>query len=62
MTDDMTYGAKTLVGDHNWRKGPRLPALLAFLFGRRERFVHLGVRCTIAWWRGAPYLITITEA
>lgn len=59
---DMAYGAKVLVGDYNWRDGPKLPSLAAFLFGRRERFEHLGMRCTIAWWKGEPYLIRMREA
>ncbi|TNF21861.1 MAG: hypothetical protein EP318_06205 [Rhodobacteraceae bacterium] len=59
---DMSYGAKVLVGDDNWRYGPKLPALAAFLFGRRERFEHLGMRCTVAWYKGQPYLIHMREA
>jgi hypothetical protein len=59
---DMAYAAQVLVGDHNWREGPTGPALAAWLFGRRTRFTHLGMRCTIAWWRGKPYLVGLREA
>jgi hypothetical protein len=58
---DLSQGGKVLVGDHNWRQGPFLGAAAAFLFGRRERFVHLGMRCTLSWWKGCPYLISIRE-
>lgn len=60
--DDMVQGGKVLVGDHNWREGPLWPSVCAFLFGARERFTHLGMRCTVAWWRGKPYLIGLREA
>ncbi|MFB9148743.1 hypothetical protein [Roseovarius ramblicola] len=60
--EDMVKGAKVLVGDENWRKGPVWLAFWAFLFGRRERFEHLDMRCTIAWWRDKPYLVSIREA
>ncbi len=60
--DDAAVGAIVLVGDHNWRKGPFWPALCALLFGRRERFVHLGLRCSVAWWRGQPFLVRVREA
>lgn len=59
---DMAIGAIVLVGDYNWRDGPWLPATMAFLFGQRQRFEHLGMRCTVAWWRGDPYLIWLREA
>lgn len=55
----MEIGAIVLVGDHLWRKGPRLKAALAFVFGRRQRFEHLGKHCTVAWFCGNPYLIHI---
>lgn len=58
---DMVCGSKVLVGDHNWRKGPFWPAMLAYLFGKRERFTHLGMRCTVAWHNGKPYLIDLRE-
>jgi len=58
---DMAYGTKVFVGDHNWRKGPFWPAMAALLFGQRERFEHLGMRITIAWRHGKPYLIRIRE-
>lgn len=61
-SQDMVRAAKVLVGDDNWRRGPNLPAIAAFLFGRRERFERLGMHCTIAWWKGAPYLIHMREA
>lgn len=53
----MDVGAVVLVGDHNWRKGPRLKAALAFVFGHRQRFEHLDKHCTVAWFCGTPYLI-----
>lgn len=59
---DAAIGSVVLVGDYNWRQGPMRAALAAWLFGRRERFVHLGLRCTVAWWRGQPYLISLREA
>ncbi len=55
--------AVLLVGDYRWRKGPRLNALCAWLFGRREVFrTHLGDVAEIAWWRGEPYLVALEEA
>lgn len=59
---DAAYGVKVLVGDHNWRKGPVRAAVAAWLFGRRERFEHLGMHCTVAWWKGKPYLVGLREA
>lgn len=59
---DMACAAKVLVGDDNWRNGPKLPAIAAFLFGARERFEHLDLRCTVAWHKGKPYLISVREA
>jgi hypothetical protein len=59
---DMVQGGKVLVGDRNWREGPVLVSICAFLFGTRERFIHLGMLCTVAWWRGKPYLIGLSEA
>lgn len=59
---DLAYGAVVLVGDHNWRRGPKLAAALAFLLGRRQRFEHLGMRCLVAWRKDKPYLISIREA
>ena len=61
-TSDLAYGAVVLVGDHNWRRGPFWPAALAFLFDRRQRFEHLGMRCLVAWHKDKPYLISIREA
>jgi len=58
---DLAYGAVVLVGDHNWRRGPKLAAALAFLFGQRQRFEHLGMRCLVAWRKGEPYLISIRD-
>jgi len=58
---DMALGSVVLVGDHNWRKGPMWRALAAFLLGRRQRFVHLNMRCTVAWYKDQPYLINIRE-
>ena len=62
MRGDAATGSVVLVGDYNWRRGPFRRALGAYLFGRRERFVHLGMRCTVAWWRDQPYLISMREA
>lgn len=59
---DMAYAAQVLVGDENWRRGPWRPALAAWAFGRRTRFTHLGMRCTVAWWKGQPYLVGMREA
>ena len=60
--EDMACAAMVLVGDDNWRKTGRWrDCLMAVLFGRRTRFVHLGMRCTVAWWRDQPYLIWMTE-
>lgn len=58
---DWSVGTLVLVGDHNWRKGPRLAAMCAFLFGSRQRFEHLDMVCTVAWYRGKPYLIRMRE-
>lgn len=52
-----------LAGDWHWRKGPRWKALCAWLFGERETVVtHLNDVAHIAWWRGEPYLISLSEA
>lgn len=51
-----------LVGDWRWRKGPRIPAFLAWAFGQREVFrTHLGDVAEVAWWRGEPYLISLDD-
>lgn len=54
---DKGPAAIIFVGDWRWRKGPRLNAILAFLFGPRQVFVHLGMRATVAWYREQPYLV-----
>ncbi len=59
--NDAAIGSLVLVGDFNWRKGPFWPAMLALAFGRRRRFVHLGMHCTIAFWKDQPYLIGLRE-
>ena len=52
--------ALLLVGDHNWRRGPRWRAVAAWAFGSREVFrTHLGDVAELAWWRGNPYLIEL---
>ena len=61
MMDHMAIGTVVLVGDYNWRKGPFWPAVCATLFGKRQRFEHLGNRCTVAWWKDQPYLIGLRE-
>tara|TARA_R100000935_G_scaffold16663_1_gene33050 strand:- start:640 stop:912 length:273 start_codon:yes stop_codon:yes gene_type:complete len=58
---DLSVGSVVLVGDYNWRKGPLWPSLCALVLGRRQRFTHLGMHCTVAWWRDRPYLIGIAE-
>jgi len=58
---DAAIGAVVLVGDYNWRKVPLGASLMALLFGKRQRFEHLGKRCTVAWWRSQPYLIRFGE-
>jgi hypothetical protein len=59
---DLSIGTVVLVGDYNWRKGLLWPSLCALVMGRRQRFTHLGMGCTVAWWRGQPYLIRMREA
>ncbi|PCH70269.1 MAG: hypothetical protein COC12_08420 [Rhodobacteraceae bacterium] len=59
--DDYAYGYAVMAGDDNWRKGPLWRSAMAFLFGRRHRFEHLGMRCTIAWWKDEPFLISMRE-
>lgn len=62
MSDgDVLKGTKVLIGDANLRRGPFWPAFLAWLFGERERFEHLGMRVTLAWRHGKPYLIRLRE-
>lgn len=58
---ELALGSVVLIGDLNWRKGPVRHAIAAFLFGRRDRFDHLGMRCTVAWWRNQPYLVRFRE-
>lgn len=60
--NDLALGTVVLVGDDNWRRGPVWRAALAFLFGRRQRFTHLGMRCTVAWLNDRPYLVSMREA
>lgn len=59
--EDMSIATVVLVGDYNWRKGPLWPSICALLAGRRQRFEHLDTRCTVAWWREKPYLISMRE-
>ncbi|MEQ5870233.1 hypothetical protein J4E08_10015 [Sagittula sp. NFXS13] len=62
LKDPSVQDAILLVGDWHWRKGPRLSAWLAWAFGRREVFVtHLDDVACVAWWRGNPYLIDLSE-
>lgn len=58
----MAYGAKVMVGDHNWKRAGLWEVARVFLFGEREVFEHLGIRCTIRWWQGHPYLTDVREA
>jgi hypothetical protein len=60
--EDLSIGAVVLVGVYNWRKGPLWPSICALFAGKRQRFEHLGMRCTVAWWRDKPYLIGMREA
>lgn len=62
MQQDFETGTLTLVADHNWRKGPMFPAACAWLFGKRQRYEHLGLKCVVAWWKDTPYLIGLREA
>lgn len=59
---DLAYGAKTLVGDHNWKEAGLMETIRVLIWGRLEVFEHLGMRITIRWWRGKPYLTSIREA
>lgn len=59
--DDAAIGSVVLVGDFNWRKGSIWASAMAFMFGRRQRFEHLGMHCTVAWWKDQPYLIGLRE-
>jgi hypothetical protein len=54
---EMRRGIVIFAGDYNWRKGPKIMALRALLFGRTERFESLGMRATVKWFKGQPYLI-----
>jgi hypothetical protein len=60
--DDAAIGAIVLGGDANWRRAPVWQAVCAWAFGRRQRFTHLGLDCTVTWWRDRPYLIGLREA
>ena len=62
MADDAVLGAKVLVGNRNWKAAGLWTALRVILFGRIERFEHLGCRIILRWWRGEPYLTSIEEA
>lgn len=59
---DLQLGVVTLVGDWNWRRGPKWKAACALVLGRRQRYEHLGKRMVVSWWRGQPYLIRLGEA
>lgn len=58
---DLNIGAVVLVGDHNWRAAGFWLALDVLLFGRVERFEHLGMKCTVRWLNGKPYLTSLRE-
>lgn len=61
--DHMRENTLLLVGDHNWRKGPKWKAALAWAFGKRDRFVtHLGDEAVVAWMWGKPYLVSLDGA
>lgn len=60
---EATIDALILVGDYHWRKGPFWPKVWAVLFGRREVFTtQFGDTVKVAWWRGQPFLTSISEA
>lgn len=58
---DMEIGAIVMVGDGNWRRGPKCRVVTAWLFGRRERIEHLGMVLQVIWWREEPFLRSISE-
>lgn len=58
---DLRQGGKVLVGDQNWKQASFLTALRVLLWGTPETFEHLGLRCRVRWWRGAPYLTSVSE-
>lgn len=59
---DLQQGRKVLVGDDNWRKASLWTSIRVLLWGKLETFEHLGMQCHVRWWRGAPYLTSISEA
>lgn len=56
---DMSTGSLVFVSDANWKAAPLWVLLLVFLFGKRQRFTHLGTRFVMAWLWDAPYLIWV---
>jgi len=62
MRSDEQVALMLLVADWHWRRGPRWRAILVWLLGRRESVVtYRGDRAVVAWWRGDPFLVSLTE-
>jgi len=62
MAGDLEIGAVVLVGDDAWRRAGWWTRLRAVAFGERQSFEHLGMRVSVSWWRGTPYLYRVREA
>lgn len=58
---DLHIGAVVMVGSQNWSRASWRRKLAVFLFCKRQRFVHLGMRLTVAWRDEKPYLLRISE-
>ncbi|AUC54254.1 hypothetical protein CDO87_14190 [Sagittula sp. P11] len=62
MRTDDQISAIVLVGDMNWRRGPKWRAALAWAFGRRELITTaLGDVLDVRWFQDEPFLLNITE-
>lgn len=64
MIDDASINRSMLVlaADAHWRAARWTTRIAAVICGTHHVVDHLGARCRIAIWRGAPYLWSIREA
>lgn len=61
MRSDGNKFGLTIAANANWKNAGCLLRATVWIFGRHERFVHLGWQLRISWWRGVPFLLSIKE-
>lgn len=59
--DDVATGALVLTAQDNWHRASVRVRIAAWLFGTHAVFEHMDYRLRIGWWRGQPYLLSISE-